>query len=134
MTMKSERLIAAALSLVLVAAWSPTAPAQENQGRGKKYVATRAITVDAQTGTLRLPTAEETQALVDSLVAMTNRSTEGLQVKTAANGTKSVDLDGRFQSVMLARPNADGTSETKCVATFEEAAEFLGLVEDKAQQ
>jgi len=31
---------------------------------------------------------------------------------------------------MLARPNADGTWETKCVFTLEEGAEFLGLVED----
>ena len=132
--MKSARLLAAALSLALVFAWSQAASAQDNQRRSKKYVATRPITVDPQTGTLRLPTPQETQELVDSLVEMTNRSTDGLQVTTLANGTKSVDIDGRFQSVMLARPSEDGSWEMKCVATLDEATEFLGLVEDKTQQ
>ena len=132
--MKSARLLAAALSVALVFAWSQAASAQDNQRRSKKYVATRPITVDPQTGTLRLPTPQETQELVDSLVEMTNRSTDGLQVTTLANGTKSVDIDGRFQSVMLARPSEDGSWEMKCVATLDEATEFLGLVEDKTQQ
>jgi len=132
--MTSARLVAGALSLVLVSSWSPAASAQGNQGRAKKYVATRQITIDAQTGVLRLPTPQETQELVNTLVELTNRSTEGLQVSTLANGTKAVNIDGRFQSVMLARPNEDGTSEVRCVTTFEEAAEFLGLVEDKTQQ
>jgi len=133
--MKSVRLLAAALSLVLVSAWSQAASAQDNQRRSnKKYVATRPIKVDQQTGTLRLPTPQETQELVDSLVEMTNRSTDGLQITTLANGTKSVDIDGRFQSVMLARPSEDGTWEMKCVTTFDEATEFLGIVEDKTPQ
>ena len=132
--MKSARLLAAALSVALVFAWSLAASAQDNQRRSKKYVATRPITVDPQTGTLRLPTPQETQELVDSLVEMTNRSTDGLQVTTLANGTKSVDIDGRFQSVMLARPSEDGTWEMKCVTTFDEATEFLGILEDKTQQ
>jgi len=132
--MKSAPLLAAALSLALVSAWSQPASAQDNQRRSKKYVATRPLTVDTQTGTLRLPTPQETQELVDSLIEMTNRSTEGLQVRTLANGTKTVDIDGRFQSVMLARPNDDGIWEMKCVTTFDEATEFLGIVEDKTQQ
>ncbi|HEY7171484.1 MAG TPA: hypothetical protein VH417_11595 [Vicinamibacterales bacterium] len=125
-------LVAAALGAALATVWSPAASAQ--QGRSKKYVATRAITVDRQTGQLRVPTAEETQELVDRLVAMTNRSTDGLQAVTLANGTTTVDLQGRFESVMVARPNPDGTSEVRCVNTFAEAADFLGLVEAPSQQ
>ena len=132
--MTSARLLAAALCFALVSVGSQAASAQDNQRRSKKYVATRPIKVDQQTGTLRLPTPQETQELVDSLVEMTNRSTDGLQVITLANGTKSVDIDGRFQSVMLARPGEDGTWEMKCVTTFDEATEFLGIVEDKTQQ
>jgi hypothetical protein len=41
-----------------------------------------------------------------------------------------MDLDGGFNGVVLARPNGDGTWETKCVFTLEEGAEFLGIVED----
>lgn len=132
--MNSARLlVAGALGLALVCSWSPAASAQ-NQRRNKKYIATRQITVDQQTGTLRLPTAEETQALVDNLIMLTNRSTEGLQAQGLANGAVRVDLQDRFELVTIARPNADGTSEILCVSSFEEAADFLGLVEDPSQQ
>lgn len=127
--MNTARFVVAG-ALVLVCAWSPAASAQQN-ARAKKYVATRAITVDQQTGTLRLPTTEETQDLVNRLVAMTNRSTDGLQTVTAPSGARAMSLEGRFESVMLVRPNADGTSEIRCVTTFEEAADFLGLVEEQ---
>jgi hypothetical protein len=109
------------------------ASAQQNR-RPKKYVATRPITVDAQTGALRVPTAEETQQLVDRLATLTDRSMNGLQVVTLPNGVATLNLQDRFESVILARPNADGTSEVRCVTSFEEAADFLGLVEDPSQQ
>ena len=44
----------------------------------------------------------------------------------------TVDLDGGFGGILLARPNDDGTWETRCVFTLEEGAEFLGLVVDDA--
>lgn len=100
----------------------------------KTYVATREITVDKQTGQARKPTAEETKQLVDELLVMTNRSTEGLTAKTLADGTKQVTLEGRFGTITLARPRADGSMEIKCVSTFDDAAEFLGLVEAGAEQ
>jgi hypothetical protein len=132
--MTTARMVVGALSLAVVTAWSPAASAQQNQGRLRKYTATREITVDNQTGALRMPTAQETQTLVDRLIALTNRSTDGLQTISLPNGAAAVNLDGRFAPVMLARPNPDGTSEVRCVTSFEEAAEFLGLVEDKSQQ
>jgi hypothetical protein len=95
---------------------------------GKTYVAQRAITVDPVTKELRKPTAEEIRALVANLKSLTSRSTEGLRVVTRPNGTRQVNLQGRFQNVVVARPAADGTMETRCVTTFEEAADFLGLV------
>jgi len=123
----------AALTITITALVSPAALAQQRQGNGKKYVATRDITVDKQTGQLRKPTAEETETLVAQLTAMTNQSAEGLQQTSGTNGV-FVDLQDRFQSTVLARPNPDGTSELRCVTTFEEAAEFLGLVETAGQQ
>ena len=133
--MTTARLVVAgALILAVVTAWSPAASAQQNPGRAKKYAATREITIDDQTGALRLPTAQETQELVDRLTALTNRSTEGLQVAALPNGGRAVTLDGRFESVILVRPNPDGTSEIRCVNSFEEAADFLGLVDDKSPQ
>lgn len=123
----------AACAIAIATLASPTAFAQQRQGNNKKYVATRDITVDKQTGQLRRPTADETEALVVQLTAMTNQSTEGLK-ETALNNGVRLDLQDRFQSIILARPNADGTSELRCVTTFEEAAEFLGLVEDPGQR
>jgi hypothetical protein len=133
--MNSARLIVAgALGLSLVCSWSPPASAQQNQRSNKKYIATRQITVDQQTGTLRLPTPDETQALVDNLITLTNRSIEGLLPRALPSGAVTVDLQDRFELVTIARPNPDGTSEVRCVASFEEAADFLGLVEDTSQR
>ena len=84
---------------------------------GKKYVATREIIFDRATGTLRLPTADETQALVDQISALTNRSTENLAPSASANGGQMMSLEGRFGGVVLGRALADGTTEIRCVTT-----------------
>jgi len=99
------------------------------QAQRKTYVATREIIHDQATGRLRKPTTEETEAMVDQLKTLTNRSTEGLTATQQPNGTVSMDLQGRFGGVVLGRANADGTNEVRCVFTMEEAAEFLGLEE-----
>jgi hypothetical protein len=99
-------------------------------GQKKKYKATRPIVVDSQTGELRLPTSEELQQTVDTLATLTARNTVVAPTASATPGWSTLDLDGGFAGVMLARPNDDGSLETRCVFTFEEGAAFLGLVED----
>lgn len=89
--------------------------------------ASQKITIDAQTGRLRKPTVEEARALVETVTGLTNRSSEGLTVERAPNGMRKIDLQGRFQTVVLAKPNPDGTNEVRCVTSKEEAAEFLGI-------
>jgi hypothetical protein len=84
---------------------------------------------DAATKSVRKPTDAETQVLVDHIVSMTNRSTEGLTVTQRANGTRTMNLQGRFAGVVLGRALADGTTEVRCVTTMDEAVEFLGLEE-----
>lgn len=96
---------------------------------GKKYRAGKEIIFDKESGKLRKPTTEETQALVDQVSTLTNRSSEGLTVNTRPNGMKVMNAEGRFSGVVLGRANADGTTEIRCVFTMEEAAEFLGLEE-----
>jgi hypothetical protein len=109
--------------------------AQSAQGQassaknGKKYVATKEIVRDKTTGQLRVPTTEETQVLVDQISALTNRSTENLSVTTSANGGKMMNLEGRFNGVVLGRALPDGTTEIRCVTTMDEAVAFLGLEE-----
>lgn len=129
-TLSLAAILPAANSTIGVAAATDSRSTQVSK---KRYKATRPIVVDQQTGQLRMPTKEEIDEAVQSLATLAKRP-EGLQQSSLANGTVTVDLDGGFGGVMLARPNADGTWETKCVFTFEEGAEFLGVVEDDSQQ
>ncbi|SRR5215204_1669029 len=106
--------------------------AQTNQQTDKKYKGTKNIIVDRDSGAVRKPTTEEVEDLVKTLQATTKRSDENLQSSPVAGGGVALDLDGGYAGTVLARPNADGTMETRCVFSFEEAAEFLGLVEDNS--
>jgi hypothetical protein len=112
---------ALALSLVL-----GVADAAE---KSVKYSATRAIAMDSATGKYRKPNASEIDKLVADLKSLT-RQPEAVEMKSTARNTGGVTakLDKAFGGVMLARPRSDGSMETRCVFTFEEGAEFLGLV------
>ena len=100
---------------------------------GKKYVATKSIVVDKETGRARKPNEQELKELVETLTVLTKRSDENLTSEAGVNGGISMDLDGGYAGTMLARPNPDGTMETRCVFTFQEAADFLGLVVDDSK-
>jgi hypothetical protein len=94
-----------------------------------QYTATRAIAVDSATGKYRKPNAAEIAKLVTDLEAMTRQPVATAMTSTARNtGGVTARLDGQFGGVVLARPRADGSLETRCVFTFEEGVEFLGLV------
>jgi len=56
-----------------------------------------------------------------------NQSTEGLVQVRHANGMVSMDLQGRFQNVSLAKKEADGTVTQACVNNLESAAEFFEI-------
>lgn len=121
---------AAAIVLLMGAATIAFGQSETNNGK-KKYVATKEIIFDKATNKLRKPTPEETQALVENISALTNRSSEGLTGKQLPNGATQVNLKGRFGGVALGRAHADGTTEVRCVTTMEEATAFLGLEEVK---
>ena len=123
--------LAAASILAALTAGSTPLAAQYKQ---KKYKATRAIVVDKETGAVRMPTQEEVNEVVANLTALGQRSSDTLQQTTSPAGGVGLDLDGAFNGVVLARPNEDGTWETKCVFTLEEGAEFLCIVEDASAQ
>jgi DNA/RNA endonuclease YhcR with UshA esterase domain len=103
------------------------------QAQKKKFIATKEIIHDQASGKLRKPTPEETDAMVDQLKSLTNRSSEGLIATQHSNGMTSMNLEDRFGGVVVGRANADGTTEVRCVFTMEEAAEFLGLEETTSQ-
>ena len=126
--------IAAAVSIAIISLGGSTRAAAPNdaadQAKAKHYKGTRAFVVDKETGAVRMPTQQEVDEVVANLTALGQRPAENLQQTPQSNGAVAIDLDGGFGGILLARPNADGTWETKCVFTLEEGAEFLGLVED----
>ena len=117
-----------AASLVVVLSGAKSSNAAQ-----KRYKATRAIVVDKQNGQRRMPNQEEIDQVVRNLSELANRP-ENLPETQTAGGAVIVDLEGGYGGVMLARPSDDGNWETKCVFTFEEGAEFLGLVEDTSAE
>ncbi|HKO61485.1 MAG TPA: hypothetical protein VJV03_10025 [Pyrinomonadaceae bacterium] len=103
---------------------------KSSTAQGKKYKATKEIVRDQATGALRKPTESETDAMVAQISQLTNRSTDGLTQTPGASGGVVMDLEGRFQGVVLGRAKPDGTTEIRCVFTVEEAADFLGLEQE----
>ena len=85
---------------------------------GGKRLRVNALTL--QQGPL---TQEQSQQIADALKE--NKSTDGLVEVRHADGTVSVDLQGRFQDVVLAKKNDDGSVSEACVDNPEAAATFL---------
>ena len=95
-----------------------------------KFTKLRAAAQDPQVdgkGQIRPLTPEEAKKLADSLKGMLNKSTEGLVAEHEPDGSTSVDLQDRFQNVIIARENADGTVSTACVDNPQAAGAFLGI-------
>lgn len=69
---------------------------------------------------------QEEKNLADFIKRYANRSTEGLNAQRRRDGGISVDLDERFQNLMLARLGFDGNPEAACVTSLEEANIFFG--------
>ena len=90
----------------------------------------------AQSGQIRPLTQEEAQKLADGIKQLVNKSTDGLVSIKRPDGSVSMDLQGRFQNVALAKKNDDGTVSQACVDNPESAARFFGidpqLVRDQA--
>jgi hypothetical protein len=80
-----------------------------------------------QTGQVKPLTQEEAQRLGEELKSRLNRSTVGLVEQRQPDGSVSMDLQGRFQSVVLARRNEDGSVAKSCVDNPRAAAAFLGI-------
>ena len=90
-------------------------------------VAGQNLKVDPQTGQIQPLSPQEAQQLADGLKGMLNRSTDGLVPVTEADGSVSMDLQGRFQNVTVARINQDGSVSESCVDNPEAAANFFGI-------
>lgn len=80
-----------------------------------------------QTGQVKPLSPDEAQKLADSLKHLLNKSTEGLVEERHADGSVSVDLQGRFEHVTVARKNQDGTVSQSCVDNPRAAAAFYKI-------
>lgn len=69
---------------------------------------------------------QKDQQLANLIREKTNRSSEGLVKKKHPNGGISMDLQGRFQNLVLSRFNSTGEPSTACVTSVEEANLFFG--------
>jgi hypothetical protein len=85
---------------------------------GGKKIQVNALTL--QQGPL---TQDQSQQIADAL--KDNKSTDGLVQVQHADGTVEMDLQGRFQNVMLAKKNDDGSVSEACVDSPEAAGAFL---------
>jgi hypothetical protein len=99
---------------------------------GRVWVGDLPIQFDKATRTRRRPTKQEAGQLVTWLRQALDRSGRGLASTEKEDGTRQVTVQGRFGGVVVARALPDGTMETRCVSTFEEATAFLGLRPESA--
>ncbi len=64
--------------------------------------------------------------LATSIRALTSRSDAGLQPTVVADGSVSIDLQGRFRHAHIARLGDDGNLHAQCVGSLAEANRFFG--------
>ena len=81
------------------------------------------IRVNARTMQQGPLTQEQSQQIADALT--NNKSSAGLVEVKHADGTVEMDLQGRFQNVVLAKRNDDGSISTACVDNADAARSFL---------
>lgn len=92
-----------------------------------RRVGNQDILINSQTGEIKPLTPEEAQRLANGIAPMLDNSTDGLAQVRHADGSVSMDLEGRFQNVTVARVNADGTIEQSCVDNPRAAAKFFRI-------
>jgi hypothetical protein len=104
-----------------------TAKATRTRTYVTRRVAGQDIQVDTQTGEIKPLTPQEAQQLANGLAPMLDNSTDGLVQVRHADGSVSMDLQGRFQNVTVVKVNTDGTIEQGCVDNPRAAAKFFGI-------
>jgi len=116
---RAARLLAAATALAVGVAGASPAQAAPGDKSNKKQKPRQVHPTGEEDA--KAPTAVELQGEA-ALEQMTSRSTEGLAVVQHENGMTSMDLDGRFMSVMVAVTRKDGTKAGTCVDSHDKLA------------
>jgi hypothetical protein len=79
------------------------------------------------TSPARSLTSEEAHTIAEGIRPLVNRSTEGLIQRQHADGSVSMNLEGRFQNVIVAKKEASGKVSQSCVEDADSAAAFFGI-------
>ena len=120
-----------AIGAAAIAARRPSEQAAAEPGRNaprqSQTLSALAAPQDPQTAQIRPLTQDEAQRLATALKELANQSTEGLKPVQHADGSVSIDLDGRFQNVVLGRRNLDGSIAQGCVDNSQAGAAFFGI-------
>jgi hypothetical protein len=90
-------------------------------------VAGQDVQIDGQTGQMKPLSPEEAQKLAAGLKQEINQTTDGLVQKQEPDGSVTMDLNGHFQDVVVARKNEDGTVSNACVDNPKAAGAFFGI-------
>ena len=92
-----------------------------------RRVGNQDIQIDTQSGEVRPLTAQEATKLANGLAPMLDDSADGVVPVKHADGSVSMDLQGRFQNVTVARITPEGTVEQSCVDNPRAAAKFFRI-------
>lgn len=128
--MPSNRLILLAVAAVVATAAYASGPASTTEPPARSDASECPVTeaaseplplgqglrafIDPKTGQLRQPTTQELAAISASSRVARNKSIEGLEVEYRKDGSKFVDLQGRFMHSLRVTRNADGSSSYTC--------------------
>jgi hypothetical protein len=119
----------AALGLAGAAALCLAAPAHAGEeratARGQKEPGAGLLAAIDGAGRLRQPTPAESRALVAGIKSMSMTEASEPQVMTWPDGTQSIDLTGTFMNVWVAQAGANGTLQSICINTAEDADALL---------
>ncbi|MGH9932594.1 MAG: post-PEP-CTERM-1 domain-containing protein [Pyrinomonadaceae bacterium] len=102
---------------------SPTNDARANL----RFRAGAPIPLDPQTGQVRPLTQQEAERLAAEIKQLVNQSTDGLRSVRHPNGSVSMDLQGRFQNIAVAKLDTDGKLVQSCIDNPESAAAFFSI-------
>ena len=115
---------------------APTKQTTEGNKAGNNFVSVdldgKKLSVNAQTLQQGPLTQDQAQQLAAAL--KDNQSTDGLVQVQNPDGSVSVDLQGRFQNVMVVRKNDDGSVNQACIDNPEAASAFLNSSPKPAEE
>ncbi|MBI2214628.1 MAG: hypothetical protein HYU52_13360 [Acidobacteria bacterium] len=72
------------------------------------------VFIDPETGQFRKPTRAELDAIAQTARTSKNKSSDGLLIEYRPDGSKHVDLQGRFMHALRVRVGEDGALRTVC--------------------